>query len=71
MPYGRTPGPETFACRSSRVCASPFTYPANWYVRAAEQHGEVLGLMPGELDDGRVVRVRIWFSVCPAVWCHP
>lgn len=38
---------------------------------AAEQHGEALGLIPGEPDDGRVVRVRVWISVCPALWCHP
>jgi hypothetical protein len=36
----------------------------------AEQHGEVLGLMPGELNDGRVVHARARFSLGPALLCH-
>lgn len=36
----------------------------------AEQHGEVLGLMPGKLNDGRVVHVRAGLSLRPALLCH-
>jgi hypothetical protein len=36
----------------------------------AEQHGEVLGLMPGKLNNGRVVRVRAGSSLGPALLCH-
>jgi hypothetical protein len=39
----------------------------------AEQYGEVLGLMPGKLNYGRVVRVvrvRVGFSLGPALLCH-
>jgi hypothetical protein len=35
-----------------------------------EQHGEVLRLMPGELNNGRVTRVRAGLSLGPALLRH-
>jgi len=36
----------------------------------AEQHGEVLGLMPGKLNNGRIVRVCAGPCLGPALLCH-